>query len=83
MLAKKFVAVNRRKGTIGFLRRPPHDNAGGKRHEPANMVTTRSQKGATSSPSSTRKYSVILPTYNERDNLPLTTWMLVRTFEEQ
>lgn len=27
-------------------------------------------------------YSVILPTYNEKDNLPLITWLIVKTFEE-
>jgi len=29
------------------------------------------------------KYSVLLPTFNERDNLPLIVTLLVRTFEEQ
>ena len=28
-----------------------------------------------------RKYSVLLPTYNERENIALVTWLLVRTFE--
>ncbi|XP_072096064.1 dolichol-phosphate mannosyltransferase subunit 1 [Mobula birostris] len=28
------------------------------------------------------KYSVLLPTYNERDNLPLIVWLLVRYFDE-
>ncbi|KAJ3101792.1 dolichol-P-mannose synthesis [Phlyctochytrium planicorne] len=28
------------------------------------------------------KYSVLLPTYNERENLPIITWMLVKAFEE-
>lgn len=28
------------------------------------------------------KYSVLLPTYNERENLPLITWLLVREFEK-
>lgn len=28
-------------------------------------------------------YSVILPTYNERQNLPIITWLLNRTFTEQ
>lgn len=28
------------------------------------------------------KYSVILPTYNERRNLPIMTWLLHRTFTE-
>ncbi|KAH8554668.1 dolichol-phosphate mannosyltransferase [Umbelopsis sp. PMI_123] len=30
----------------------------------------------------TDKYSVLLPTYNERDNLPVITWLLARTFHE-
>ena len=29
------------------------------------------------------KYSVLLPTYNERENLPLIMWLLMRTSEEQ
>lgn len=29
------------------------------------------------------KYSVILPTYNERKNLPIITWLLNRTFTEK
>ena len=28
------------------------------------------------------KYSVILPTYNERSNLPIVTWLLDKTFSE-
>ncbi|KAM6113142.1 dolichol-phosphate mannosyltransferase subunit 1 isoform 2-T2 [Pterocles gutturalis] len=28
------------------------------------------------------KYSVLLPTYNERENLPLVVWLLARTFQE-
>ncbi|NXE10591.1 DPM1 mannosyltransferase, partial [Lophotis ruficrista] len=28
------------------------------------------------------KFSVLLPTYNERENLPLVVWLLVRTFQE-
>jgi len=31
---------------------------------------------------SQNKYSVLLPTYNERENLPLIVWLLVRTFSE-
>jgi len=27
------------------------------------------------------KYSVILPTYNERKNLPVIVWLLAKTFE--
>ena len=29
------------------------------------------------------KYSVILPTYNERRNLPIIAWLLNRTFTEK
>ncbi|XP_072657542.1 dolichol-phosphate mannosyltransferase subunit 1 isoform X4 [Canis lupus baileyi] len=28
------------------------------------------------------KYSVLLPTYNERENLPLIVWLLVKSFAE-
>jgi dolichol-phosphate mannosyltransferase len=31
----------------------------------------------------THKYSVILPTYNERKNLPIIVWLLAKVFEEQ
>ena len=34
-------------------------------------------------PASKDKYSVLLPTYNERRNLPIITWLLNRTFTEQ
>ncbi|ODN84674.1 hypothetical protein L202_00571 [Cryptococcus amylolentus CBS 6039] len=36
---------------------------------------------AATAPSPTDKYSVILPTYNERKNLPVIVWLLARTFE--
>lgn len=29
------------------------------------------------------KYSVLLPTYNERRNLPIITWLLRRMFTEK
>ncbi|KAL1914899.1 uncharacterized protein VTP21DRAFT_7815 [Calcarisporiella thermophila] len=32
--------------------------------------------------SSYNKYSVLLPTYNERENLPIIIWLLVKTFTE-
>ncbi|KAI9851024.1 MAG: dolichol-P-mannose synthesis [Thelocarpon superellum] len=32
---------------------------------------------------SKEKYSVIIPTYNERRNLPIITWLLARTFTEK
>jgi len=31
----------------------------------------------------THKYSVILPTYNERKNLPIIVWLLAKTFNEK
>ena len=33
--------------------------------------------------SDTHKYSVILPTYNERKNLPVIIWLLAKTFTEK
>lgn len=32
--------------------------------------------------SKTIKYSVLLPTYNEKDNLPLIVWLLIKAFTE-
>lgn len=32
---------------------------------------------------SAHKYSVILPTYNERKNLPIIVWLLERVFREK
>lgn len=29
------------------------------------------------------KYSILLPTYNERDNLPLITWLIHETFKKR
>jgi len=29
------------------------------------------------------KYSVLLPTYNERDNIAIIVWLLVEVFEKQ
>ena len=29
------------------------------------------------------KYSVLLPTYNERRNLPIIVWLLEKTFKEK
>jgi dolichol-phosphate mannosyltransferase len=31
----------------------------------------------------THRYSVILPTYNERKNLPIIVWLLANMFREQ
>lgn len=31
----------------------------------------------------THKYSVILPTYNERKNLPIIIWLLAKVFQEK
>ena len=31
----------------------------------------------------THKYSVILPTYNERKNLPVIVWLLAKMFTEK
>ena len=29
------------------------------------------------------KYTVLLPTYNERENLPIIVWLLVKSFTER
>lgn len=29
------------------------------------------------------KYSILLPTYNERENLPIIVWLIIKCFEEQ
>lgn len=34
-------------------------------------------------PAAPDKYSVLLPTYNERENLPLIVWLLVKCFSER
>ena len=39
--------------------------------------------GPKSSEEEEDKYTVLLPTYNERDNLPLIVWLLVKHFEER
>ncbi|WVW83119.1 hypothetical protein I302_105137 [Kwoniella bestiolae CBS 10118] len=38
---------------------------------------------ASTAPSGSDKYSVILPTYNERKNLPVIVWLLAKTFESK
>ena len=37
----------------------------------------------TMAPTKKNKYSVILPTFNERQNLPIITWLLNKTFTEK
>ena len=38
---------------------------------------------SSSNSTNTHKYSVILPTYNERKNLPIIVWLLAKTFTEK
>ncbi|THH00327.1 hypothetical protein EW145_g7098 [Phellinidium pouzarii] len=45
------------------------------------LAQAKEMQGIHSS-TNTHKYSVILPTYNERKNLPVITWLLAKTFEE-
>ncbi len=49
---------------------------------PFNSFPALSMQGKFSS-SDTHKYSVILPTYNERKNLPVIIWLLAKVFEEK
>lgn len=44
-------------------------------------MAPKSAKSAKTAPKD--KFSVILPTYNERRNLPIVTWLLNRTFTEK
>eukprot|EP01102_Stenamoeba_stenopodia_P006401 TRINITY_DN1754_c0_g1_i4.p1 TRINITY_DN1754_c0_g1~~TRINITY_DN1754_c0_g1_i4.p1 ORF type:complete len:262 (+),score=74.47 TRINITY_DN1754_c0_g1_i4:46-831(+) len=45
-------------------------------------TSTQTQPSSASSNNGKKdKFSVLLPTYNERDNLPLITWLLVNEFE--
>jgi len=39
------------------------------------MVQTRRTAGR-------HKYSVLLPTYNERDNIAIIVWLIIRSFEQ-
>lgn len=31
----------------------------------------------------TNKYSILLPTYNERENLPIIVWLIVKYMDER
>ncbi|XP_004633167.1 dolichol-phosphate mannosyltransferase subunit 1-like [Octodon degus] len=58
---------------LAQFHRGPHGGescAGGSPREPEGRFRPRN------------KYSVLLPTYNERENLPLTVWLLVKSFSE-
>jgi dolichol-phosphate mannosyltransferase len=48
---------------------------------PFESDASRNMQGSFGS-SDTHKYSVILPTYNERKNLPVIVWLLAKTFAE-
>jgi len=45
------------------------------------VSTQTATSGSSKSSKSKDKFSVLLPTYNERQNLPLITWLLVKEFE--
>lgn len=49
---------------------------------PFDSTVSLDMQGSHNTPD-THRYSVILPTYNERKNLPIITWLLARTFEEK
>lgn len=49
----------------------------------ANRSNTASQRPLQGRSSRQDKYSVLLPTYNERENLPLIVWLLVKSFTER
>lgn len=49
---------------------------------PFETSVSRNMQGSFDTPD-THKYSVILPTYNERKNLPVIVWLLAKTFTEK
>lgn len=53
-----------------------------KAQRPRSSNPTTSCQHLTMAPSK-NTYSVILPTFNERQNLPIITWLLQRTFTEK
>ncbi|EPQ07759.1 Dolichol-phosphate mannosyltransferase [Myotis brandtii] len=48
----------------------------------ANRTPPRSRREPAGRAPGRDKYSVLLPTYNERENLPLIVWLLVKSFSE-
>uniref|UniRef100_A0A8C5C7I2 Dolichol-phosphate mannosyltransferase subunit 1 n=1 Tax=Gadus morhua TaxID=8049 RepID=A0A8C5C7I2_GADMO len=46
------------------------------------MTSTMASRTSTRSRGDGEKYTVLLPTYNERENLPLIVWLLVKYFGE-
>ena len=55
---------------------------------PIQLPRRQSQLNFTMAPAKSKTsakdmYSVILPTFNERQNLPIITWLLNRTFTQQ
>jgi len=45
-------------------------------------MTRRTAAAAAASKPTGPMYSVLLPTYNERENLPICIWLIVRAFEQ-
>ncbi|XP_068843512.1 dolichol-phosphate mannosyltransferase subunit 1 isoform X2 [Capricornis sumatraensis] len=50
--------------------------------EEASRSSPRSRREPKGRASRQDKYSVLLPTYNERENLPFIVWLLVKSFSE-
>ncbi|KAG8519631.1 LOW QUALITY PROTEIN: Dolichol-phosphate mannosyltransferase subunit 1 [Galemys pyrenaicus] len=48
----------------------------------ARQASPGSRRAREERPSARDKYSVLLPTYNERENLPLIVWLLVKSFSD-
>ena len=51
--------------------------------EEASRSSPRSRRESKGRAPRQDKYSVLLPTYNERENLPLIVWLLVKSFSER
>ena len=50
-------------------------------HNNRRMVATRRSAGGSGAASDAPRYSILLPTYNERENLPLITWLIFRALD--
>jgi len=74
-----------RKATVDVTATP--QQRGPAKAMPPRRAAARGKAPSSSAPApaarAAPKYSVLLPTYNERDNIALIVWLLVKMFEEQ
>merc|ERR1712000_219270 len=80
-----FQRERRRAATANFPRsfhQPTHTNCQAFSETETPAIRSNTVTMAPAKTASKDKYSVILPTYNERRNLPIMAWLLNRTFTE-